>query len=44
MIIIYCYLERENYKVYKFHRNYSAYFQISPLPLLSAASYSFEIK
>ena len=27
MIVIYCYLERENYKVLKFHRNNSAYFK-----------------
>ena len=27
MVVIYCYLERENYKVLKFRRNNSSYFK-----------------
>ena len=28
MAVIYCYLKSENYKVLKFHMNYSSYFEI----------------
>ena len=30
MTVIYCYLERKNYKVLKFHINNFTYFEISP--------------
>ena len=34
MIVIYCYLERENYKVSKYHANNSPYFEMSAAPLI----------
>ena len=33
MVVIYCYLEREKYKILKFNRNNSSYFKTSASPL-----------
>ena len=49
MVIIYCYLKRENCKVLKFNRDNYSYFKISAFlfqtsPSISYAPYSFEIK
>ena len=32
MVVIYCHLEKENYKVLKFHKNNPCYFKISAEP------------
>ena len=32
MIVIYCYMERENYKVSKYHANNSPYFEMIAAP------------
>ena len=37
MVMIDCYLERENYKVLKFHANNPSYFEMGAIPVLSAA-------
>ena len=37
IVVIFCYLESENYKVLKFHVNNSSYFEKSAPPLSSAA-------
>ena len=44
MTVIYCCLERENYKVLIFHMNNFSSFEKKHLPFLSAAPQSFKMK